>query len=595
MKIRRLKKIAGILILSSLVFVNAQGQDDRLSREMTLEREYDPTIQDANKINRLPEVKEPEITRRSIEYSPFTVPANPDKEIVVLPSGEIMTAIPYNNRRGYFNFGGGMFMNLNGDLGYHFLNDERDKLNFYFSHRSTNGNVEYLQLPGVKEKAVLNDNLAVLDYKHSFNSAVLRVGGNFGYSLFNYYGLPFGTYLKSLSDPLIDPLDSLADHTTNQGNQTIQAYAGIQSKEYARIGYLLDFEYLRFDQKYGISNNVDGVGENKYTVRLGLSSILRGGNQRIGFAGKLDYFEHKFSTSFNPSYFEATVTPYYQIGRDNWKARLGLNVIYTSDDDADKAFFVSPDIAIEAEVADKTMFYVNAGGEIQSNDVYGLSKQNRYMWLRGRVDPSRTWLDGMLGVRSGVVPGLWFDIFAGYRITENELFFIPSAFASSLLTSYTSGFASYYVGCPMDASVFRAGATLKYKYQKWADFSVKGVFNSWAFSMPEGIVGGSSDFYKNAKPYGRPLYEVNADLTVRPLNPLALTLGYYLGAERYTYVGQEIKMKDINDLNLTASWNFNETFGAYLKLNNLLFQKNELWFGYPLQGFNAMVGINLNF
>jgi len=60
-------------------------------------------------------------------------------------------------------------------------------------------------------------------------------------------------------------------------------------------------------------------------------------------------------------------------------------------------------------------------------------------------------------------------------------------------------------------------------------------------------------------------------------------------------MGQEIKMTDINDLNFTASWNFNETFGAYLKLNNLLFQKQELWYGYPLQGFNVMAGINLNF
>ena len=147
----------------------------------------------------------------------------------------------------------------------------------------------------------------------------------------------------------------------------------------------------------------------------------------------------------------------------------------------------------------------------------------------------------------------------------------------------------------MDASLFRAGVTLKYMYRKSVDFSVKGVYNSWSFSMPAGTIGGSTDYYKNAKPWGRPMIEVNADLTVRPLNPLALTLGYYLGAERYTHIGQEIQMKDINELNFTASWNFNETFGAYLKLNNLLFQKQELWYGYPLQGFNAMVGINLNF
>jgi outer membrane cobalamin receptor len=54
-------------------------------------------------------------------------------------------------------------------------------------------------------------------------------------------------------------------------------------------------------------------------------------------------------------------------------------------------------------------------------------------------------------------------------------------------------------------------------------------------------------------------------------------------------------MGNLNDLNLTAAWNFNDTFGVYAKLNNLLFQKQELWAGYPVQGFNAMAGININF
>ena len=599
MKTNKIKILTGIILLGGFIFVNAQEQDDgRLVREMTLEREYDPTIQDANKVNRLPDVREPEVTKHSIEYSPFTIPANPEKEIIVLPSGEIMTTIPFDKRRGYFHFGGGMYMNLNGDLGYHFLNDEKDKLNFYFSHRSTNGNVEYLQLPGEKQKAVLNDNLAVLDFKHYFNPAVLRLGGSFGYTQFNYYGLPFGSYFASLADPTVNPLDSLADRTTKQGNQTINAYAGIQSKDYAKIGYLLDFEFLRFDQKYGISELRDGVEENKYTVRLGLSSGLGYGNQRIGIAGKIDYYNFTSHTMYDPTYWndkytETTITPYYQTGRDNWKARLGVNVIYTSTEYTDRNFFVSPDIAIEAEVADKTVFYVNAGGEIQSNDFYGLSKQNRYMRLsRGGVSPSLTWLDGTLGVRSGVVPGLWFDLFAGYRITENEVFFLPLGYIPSL----EPGFSSSYCDFSMDASVFKAGATLKYMYRNRVDFSFRGVYNSWSLSRSAGTIGGSAEDYKNAKPWGRrPAIEINADLTVRPLDPFALTLGYYLGAERYTHIGREIKMDDINDLNFTASWNFNQTFGAYLKLNNLLFQKQELWYGYPMQGFNAMAGINLNF
>ncbi|MDR0795717.1 MAG: TonB-dependent receptor [Tannerella sp.] len=599
--------IAGILILSGLFAIHTRAQDDKLSREMTLEREYDPTIQDANKINRLPEIRQPEIIRRTIEYSQFTIPANPGKEITILPSGEIMTAIPVNNRRGYFNFGGGMFRNLSGDLGYHFLNNEKDKLNFYLSHRSTNGNVEYLQVPGEKQKARVNDNLAVLDYRHQFSPAVLRLGGSFDYSLFNYYGLPLGKWIET---PL-EPIDSLSNRTTNQANQTIHAYAGIQSKEWTKVGYLFDFEFLRFNQKYGLLKNLDGADENKFTLRLGLSAPPGDWDKRLGITGKMDLYELRYAINqdiigefSDVSLREITVSPYYQITGINWKTRLGVNLMYVATEFGGfpnaniSDYFVSPDITFEAEVANKTVFYANAGGEIQSNDPAGLAKRNRYMGLTHFIAPSYTWLDGMAGIRSGVVPGLWFDIFAGFKFTEKDVFFIPATdrATDSETDTYIKGFNNMHMAFQPDASLFRAGASLKYMYKKWVDFSLKGIYNEWSFGRPDGQDGLSDEFYENAKAYGRPSYEVSADLTVKPLNPLALTLSYYLGADRYTYfAGQEYKMKNINDLRFTASYNFNETFGVYLKLNNLLFQKQELWVGYPVQGFSAMAGINLNF
>jgi hypothetical protein len=530
-----------------------------------------------------------------------------------------------------------MYMNLNGDLGYHLLNDERDKLNVYFSHRSMNGELEYVDLK-IKQKAIFNDNLGGIEYKHLFNPSILRIGANYGYSMFNYYGFPFGLYkpqasLSSFMIPFNDLMknildsDSLSDRQTNQVNQTINAYAGIQSKEYTRIGYMLDFDFVRFIQKYGLAKeapsfnvNTDGIRENKYTLRLGLNSRFGDGNRLAGLAGKLNYFEYDYPGyySFYPvdsfgykNYMELTVTPYIRFEGDVWKAQLGVNLMMITGDST--KYFISPNITVEAQVADKTVFYVNALGEIQSNDPYELSKRNRYMDFSVLTKPSRTWLDATLGIRTGIVSDLWLDFFAGYRITENEVFFVPSMMRgpfpnpfSSLAAHTVPAFSSFYTAYQPDASLFRVGATLKYKYMNKFDFSVKGVYNQWSFSAGDGMGDGNYDW---VKPYGRPAVEVNADLTVKPLQPLALTLGYYLGADRSTLLSgnrqvdldifspfaETIQMQDIHDLNVTASWNFNKTVGAYLKLNNLLFQKQELYYGYPMQGFNAMVGVNLNF
>ena len=108
-----------LTFLGTAVAVHAQEDDKKktLNREMTLEREYDPTVQDASKVNTLPEVKDPEVQKIPVDYADFTVPTDPLKEISLLPSGNVMTQMNYNKRRGYLNLGGGTHLDLNGDLG----------------------------------------------------------------------------------------------------------------------------------------------------------------------------------------------------------------------------------------------------------------------------------------------------------------------------------------------------------------------------------------------------------------------------------------------------------------------------------------------
>jgi hypothetical protein len=586
-------KIWAIAALTgSCMAVNAQEPDEQLSREMTLEREYDPTVQDANKVNRLPEMLPPAVTKRTIDYSTFTIPANPQKEITLLPSGNTMTEIPYSKHRGYVHFGGGMFMSLNGDIGYHILNDDKNKLNLFFTHRSTGGNVEFTP-ENKQQKARLNDNLGGFHFGRRFDqNAVLRLGANYGYNTFNYYGRPS---LLPLSSATQYVTGRETDRETDQVNQTLNIYGGVRSKDDATTGYILDVDFFNFAQQYGWAINMDGIRENKITLRAGIDRRFGNAeNQQAGITGKADIFSYTNpsdgNTADSSAYrnsIEATLTPYYRIAGERWNIRLGANVMIITGDSA--KVFVSPNVSAEAQIAEQTLFYVTAGGEIQSNDAHGLSQRNRYMDHLMAVKPSRTLLDATLGIRSGVAPGVWIGAFAGYKITEDDVFFIPATSRPYDL----SRFMSYSTAFQPDASLFRIGATLKYAYRKQVEFSLKGVYNSW--SLKEGDVA-STPAGDEIKPYGRPAVELNADLTVKPLKPLTLALGYYLGADRHTlFYAATVKMPDINDLNLTASWNINDMFGAYVKLNNLFFRQQELFYGYPTQGFSAMAGISLHF
>lgn len=559
-----------------------QAQDDNLKREMTLEREYDPSVQDANKVNTLPVVKQPEIKKTAIDYATQTVPTDPEKEISVLPSGKIMTDIVYNKNRGYFNVGAGMYTNINGDLGYHILNTDKDQLNIFLSHRSSGGKRKYLQVDDVKQKVNFNDNLGGINFLHNFDKASMKLGARYGYNSFNYFGYPVG-----VSDITI-PINVNRDTETKQVNQQISINAGVESKEGATLGYLLDFDFTNFSHKYGLSKDFDGIKENTIGVKAGLNAPF-GGNQLIGVLGKLEYLSYNIPNVTPEPEFEnhaeVTLSPYYKVEGDIWQVKLGANVmIITGENDK---IFASPNISADVKVADKTVLYLNADGKIQSNSAFELSKRNRYINPWFDVLPSRTWLDGIVGVKSGVAPGFWFDVFTGYKATDNDCFFYQTGMAN--------GFGNFSNTMRLNSKLFFVGAKLKYSYQDIFDFSLKGVLNNWDVKEAEGWTAEGIEF----EAYGRPKTEITSTIDIRPIDKLTISAKYYLASGRYTvhplssYIAE--KMDNINELNVTALYNITSKVGVYGQLNNLLFQKYDLLYGYPAQGFNAMVGVNINF
>ncbi|MDR0572484.1 MAG: TonB-dependent receptor [Tannerella sp.] len=570
-------------------------RQQNLNREMTLEREYDPIVQDATKVNTLPVVREMKISKRPITYSDYAVPILPEKEMYVLPPEKLMTEVEHHKRNGYLHFGGGMLMNMTGDFGYHLLNTDRDLLSVYFSHRSANGTVEFEDETINKRKAKFNDNLGGLDFTHRFDKATLKLGGRFGYSAFNYYGMPTNIGLPDS--------DLSNDSITNQGDRLINVYGGVMSDTTTSTGYHIGIDYTNFDQKYSLSKELDGMTENHIGINFGISSPVNNG-QRFGIDVNANILSYTAPSSASrivvdssafDTHFNVTLNPYYRMESDTWKLLLGLNLALVSQN-SETDVFVSPDITFDAPIANWSVFYAKLGGGIESNSMAELSRTNRYINPVFTADASKTWADLKLGVRSSATAGLWFDLFAGYKYTESDVLFNPSSYDWA-----DNGFNNVSMAFQPTTQRIQVGATLKYDYKQIVDFYLKGVYNYYNLKF--------SDTWKNSyavkdlnedsdlEAYGKPSFVANAGINVRPVKPLTVSLDYCMTSGMYANLGLEgnVKMKTINDLRLRASWKFNDIFGAYAQFNNLLFQKRELYYGYPLQPFSVMAGFSVNF
>jgi hypothetical protein len=225
-----------------------------------------------------------------------------------------------------------------------------------------------------------------------------------------------------------------------------------------------------------------------------------------------------------------------------------------------------------------------------------LSRINRYINPLFAPDASKTWIDGLLGIRSSISSGFWIDIFGGYKYTESDVFFNPSMYGW-----INDGFNNVSMVFQPNSQRFQAGASLKYDYRDIFGFYLNGTYNHYTVEFNDTwkkwknkVTGIPASM--ETKPYGKPSATVNAGVHFKPAAPLTLNLDYNMLSGIYAYHdGDDLLMKSINDVRFRGSWKFNGMFNVYAQFNNLLFQKHEMFYGYPLQPFTAMAGLNINF
>ena len=98
------------------------------------------------------------------------------------------------------------------------------------------------------------------------------------------------------------------------------------------------------------------------------------------------------------------------------------------------------------------------------------------------------------------------------------------------------------------------------------------------------------------KAYNQPGFEVDVRASLDIMQGLKFTLNYYFAGDRWSnYQGIEQEMDAINDLNLGGVYEISDAFSLSLRVNNLLSQKQDIWYGHPAQGLNASGGFSFKF
>lgn len=178
-------------------FLYAQRTDEDINKEVILYREFNPTLNDAEKINLEPSIFKIKKTTTQTQYIE-SVPRYSalSRNVALITPRNVYKGTDIVNQNGYAKFGAGNYGNMDGKLGVRLKTSKTGELNFWGSYLSTSSKAKYmhLDLNSISEeeiKAKASDLNLHLNYKHGFAGSNLLIGANYQNLGFNYYGTPF--------------------------------------------------------------------------------------------------------------------------------------------------------------------------------------------------------------------------------------------------------------------------------------------------------------------------------------------------------------------------------------------------------------------
>lgn len=555
-----MKRFSFFTILT-IPFVLSAQQADSLRREVTIEKDFTPIVRDASKINTLPEVEEPTVTRQSIQFSDWTVPAPLEAGVVQLQPGGFGDPARENRQRGYFDFGLGNYWNLAGNAGYRILQNEKDRLNVWWQHRSTCGAVDYNQKwPGYEDSRTMRqlEERVVADYRHSFENLDLGIRGGYRYDSFNYYGLRF---------PGVEGIASPGQEI----NRFFLKSRIASNNPGAQLRYDVSLAYYRYGYQRGYLQGSKGAAENVIEADFALVAPIDRRSD-IAIDGAFDYVGYGRLPSAS-GYGVLSLNPRYSWRSDRVSLSAGVKADISFNNGT--IFRFAPDVRFDWTIIPNLQFYTHLTGGKQLNTWHRVSAYTLYFNPSAVVDNSYVPLDARLGFRVNALRGFSIGLSGGYEIGKKVLFLIPEQAENGQLT----GISRFW---GIDAYAWKAGLDLSYRYGTLWEASARVDYCRWTATDGRQVVS-----------YDRPQWQGAVDVRYNPLQKLSLEAGYEFAAVRkYGVLGS---LPDKHLVHVKASYAFTPWFSLYGLTDNLLNRKYDIAYGMPAQGISFMFGVDFKF
>ena len=583
-----------LLLLISPLLV---AQDTVLNRSVVVEREFQPVIQSAGKVNAQPEALQTEVPPVEVVYSDYSAgDAAPTANIQPLLSQPTRFTQP-QPLHGWLRGGIGHPLSLF-NFAYDVTDENKNILKLYADHKGQWG------------RRTLSETDLGFRFTHRFNKLDLYCGVKGEYFYYTKYGRYYdGTdgYNKNRGLTIGSYKDFKPEDLQNQWRARL--FVGVQSALKEDIQYRAEIGYQMLE--------VPGIAAEHQIRTEGYFQIpMRNEDHRLGM--RL-YMQNNFYTvdtalfanRIYNSRHNIRMEPFYDYVGNRILLHVGVNLDLNIgkgqmlSKNENISFAPSPNISFEAQLAPKwATIYAKAQGSFGLGSLQSYLEGNRYMEVIPCVTSKAVALyipvDAELGFHFKPQKHLLLEIHGGYTYFKNSKSYVaflePYVMdeAHWILPGTFSDFVSDYHRAKVGAKVF-------YHYRDIIEVHLSGDYYYWKLQniTPKARL---EDVTKDVvltpgRVYDRPDWEIKLRIDGRIDEHWSLYSDNRFAGTRWAITtGGEVHLPAYVDMNLGAQYEFPELHLAlFLQVNNFICRRNHILYGYQSYLINGLAGVSWKF
>jgi len=554
------------LVAISQVFSQAvQSGDKNHNEQVTIIGSFDPSINEAYKVNQKPEEYSFSFTNPEFEFN--HIDRQSDTRITLEPITPANINVDKREKISKNLLLAGFGSQFSPYLNFFHSSGKRSKHRFTTEiyHLSAFKNIPDYTSPYSNTRADLNFNKFINDH-------ILNLGFQYQYNTNRYYGYMPSDY----------PAIAIDEEGLKQRFNSFEGSIGIRSnyKSDKKLVHQIDASGYYFFDKFQSSEANARLNFDFYKS-FEVTKVLN--YQYLGIDGQVIYYNNSDTLKTTNEYL-VNATPYFKAryGFINFKAGLSFNYLSAG---SKLKFYPEIDASVELYPEYLTL-YAGIGGGLKKNSLRNLSAENPWILTTINTKWKNNRFTALAGLRGNIGQKVGYNLEAKWSRFNNEYFFINT------ITQFTPSLTPDGPRNKFNV-VYDDGDVINLKGE--ITYSSDGKFNTW--------LAANYNIYTLSSlnnPYHKPIIEAKLGASYRFVNKVEVWTELYYMGKRYALdprgmVPTEVTLESFFDVNLGVDYQLKENFGVFLKLTNLLNWNYEYYYQYPMQGINVMAGISYKF